>query len=523
MTNNDDFDQPDYNPTEELAPPKSNARANLAEAWRTRPLFKLVVLMTAVAAIVAAGVSFFGGSSATKNASRLPNPPSISSAPGGPTSPYMASETDLANRNREQQALESGGSAMPTPIGRSTDMGALSTNDPKKNDPLNELKAEIERLRQDQKQTQQQQVQQQQQLQQGGPQKAQQQQQEQFDDSLATAMQRQMTQLMDSWTPPGVKEVLVKSDEKNGKGATGASGSTSTAASTTTNPAPPAKTILSAGTVSYAQLLTEANSDVPGPILAQIVSGPFSGARAVGQFQVANGYADYLVLQFTLVNFKGKDYPISAIALDPNTTLGGMATEVDQRYFTRVVLPAAAGFLQGFGQALGTGNSSTVTNGTSTIVQQSQEGYRQGLFQGLGQGAQTMSQFFQNQANLIKPLVRVAAGTPMGIFFVTSVQDQTVQQLQQQQSQNGYNPAMGISGIGGSYPGLSGYNGLGATGANPYMAGAYPGTNVTGYGAPATTPNVPYPNYANPVNTASPYSAFPTQGVPGLGTTYYTH
>jgi hypothetical protein len=72
---------------------------------------------------------------------------------------------------------------------------------------------------------------------------------------------------------------------------------------------------------------------------------------------------------------------------------------------------------------------------------------------------------------------------------------------------------------------MSGLNGMGATGTNPYLAGAYPGTNVTGYGASAsTTSNVPYPNYANPASAASPYSAFPLQTVPGSnGNTYYVH
>lgn len=522
MTNNDDFDQPDYNPTEGLPPPKG-ARANLAEAWRSRPLFKLVVLMTAVAAVVAAGVSFFGGSSAMKNTSRLPTPPSISSAPGGPTSPYMASETDLANRNREQQALATGGSAMPTPIGQSADMSALS-NDTKKNDPLNELKAEIERLRVDQKQTQQQQAQQQQIIQQQQQAPARAQQQEQFDDSLATAMQHQMAQLMESWTPQGVKEVIVtKAEDLKAMNAKASDAAAAAAKSTAAANTPPPKTLVSAGTVSYAQLLTEANSDVPGPILAQIVSGPFSGARAVGNFQVANGYADYLVLQFTLVNFKGKDYPISAIALDPDTTLGGMATEVDQRYLTRVVLPAAAGFLQGFGQALGTGNSTTTTNGTSTIISQGKEGYRQGLYQGLGQGATTMSQFFQNQANQTKPLVRVAAGTPMGMFFISSVQDQTVQELQQQQQAlNPYGAGLNSPYQAASPFGSAGASPYGMAGVNPYAVGAYPGTNVAGYGS-STQSNVPYPNYGNPAaTTISPYSALPAPTT-GVGNVYYSH
>ena len=77
--------------------------------------------------------------------------------------------------------------------------------------------------------------------------------------------------------------------------------------------------------------------------------------------------------------------------------------------------------MQGFGQALGQNNSSVVTNGTTTIVQQSSQGIRQGLYQGLAQTGQTLGQFFQNQANNTQPLVRVAAGTPMGLFFTSSV------------------------------------------------------------------------------------------------------
>jgi intracellular multiplication protein IcmE len=528
MTNNDDFDQPGYEPTEEITQ-RPGIKSNLAEAWRSKPLFKLVVLMTAVGAIVAAGVGFFSGGSSTSSVSRLTNPPNVHEAPGGPVSPYMKHETELANQNRTEEAIKNGGSAMPTPIGQSTDMGG-DLGGEKKNDPLNELKAEVERLRQQQKQQQVQQTQQvvrQQQVQQ------QPQQQQQFDDSLAQAMQHQMKDLMDSWTPHGIKSAVITKPEDIKAAANGTGGATAAGAASNASTAanqPLAKIIVPAGTVSYGQLLTEANSDVPGPILAQIVSGPLAGARAVGQFQVANGYADYLVLQFNVADIKGKDYPISAVALDPDTTLGGMATEVDQRYFTRVILPAAAGFLQGFGSALGSGNSSISTNGTTTIVQQSREGYRQGLYQGLGQGAQSMSQFFQNQANLTKPLVRVAAGTPIGIFFVTSVQDTTVQQLQQQ-------APTGVAGVG--YPGFPGYGTAGYPAGYGANTGGYPGASPYGsspYGVSGQNYNqgyansVPYPNYANTgAQPVSPYSSFSnTPGITvipgqGVGTTTYGH
>jgi len=152
MTNNDngqdEFEHQDFHPTEEAAP-RTGMGANLAEAWRSRPLFKLVVLMTAVAAVVAAAVGFFSSGSSSTN-SRLVTPPTISGTPGGPSSPYMQQQTNLANQDREQRALETGGSALPTPMGQVTDAGALTAND-RKADPLNDLKAEVERLRQEQK------------------------------------------------------------------------------------------------------------------------------------------------------------------------------------------------------------------------------------------------------------------------------------------------------------------------------------------------------------------------------------
>jgi intracellular multiplication protein IcmE len=472
MTNNlEDFEQPEL-PPEPLQ--RRGVGSNLANAWRSQPLFKLFVLMVVVGAIVAVSVSFFSNGSNRTNTVGLIKPPELNEAPGGKASPYMKEQTELANTNRTQEAIKSGGSALPTPLGQTADSGEL--NAAAKNEQLNELRAEVETMNKQLQQTKQ--TQQYQQIQQAEP----------TDDTLAQAMQHQMTQLMDSWTAHGIKEVtVIKTDEKKEEAAKEAA-----AAQAVQQAANTPKTVVPAGTVSYAQLLTEANSDVPGPILAQIVSGPLAGARAVGQFQVANGNADYLVLQFNLANVKGKDYAMNAIALDPDTTLGGMATEVDQRYFTRVILPAAAGFLQGFGSALGQGNSSVVTNGTTTIVQQSNKGISQGAYTGLGQAAQTASQFFQNQANQTRPLVRVAAGTPIGMFFVASVLDTQAQQ----------GGLMTTAGPG--YPG-------GYTQSQPY--GSYPAAMNTGYYNNGSTygqgnaSNIPYPNYG----TAG-YSNYGAQG-----------
>lgn len=506
MTDNnniEDFDQPEAGSFEELPPRRGGVSGNLAEAWRSRPMFKLFVVMLVVAAIVAAGVGFFSGNAQRQdNATRLPKPPEVKEASGGNVSPYFAEQIKQANEQRAKEALQTGGSAIPTAIGKVTTFGDPG-NTETKNDPLRELKAEIERMKQEQERQRavQTQTQQQEAVKQAQP----------FDDSLAQAMQRQMQTLMDGWTPPRIQQVSAAP----GSGVGGAKdlgplepGAASTVITNTgagvatapggtpivSNIATAAKTVVPAGTVSYAQLLTEANSDVPGPILAQILSGPLSGARAVGQFQVSNGYADYLVLRFNLVNYKGRDYQIDGIALDPDTTLGGMATEVDQRYFSRVILPAAAGFLQAFGSALGQGSSSIEANNNTTIVTQSRRGFREGIYSGIGQAGQTASQFFQNQANQIKPLVRVAANTPIGFFFVSSVIETGGQLYSPGLQGNPNNPA--------GYANVSGVAGVPGYGVPQQgFAGGYPGTTVTGFGGQPQYQsyntggnNVPYPN-----------------------------
>ena len=519
MTNNlEDFDQPGMESGGGLPPPRSGFRANLSEAWRTRPLFKLFVLMTLAGALIAVSITLFSGSPPLE-ASRVIRPPKgLTQPPGGPSSPYFIEQTNEATKNREQAAINSGGSALPTPIGSPVNLDETGA-DKKPKDPLVELRAETEHLKQQLAQVQQQQ-------QQAKP-------AEPFDDSLARAMQQEMEKLMAGWEPKGVKDVVVTSKEDAEKDKKSAAATDANAASAANAAMTQPKIIVPAGTVSYAQLLTEANSDVKGPILAQIVSGPLAGARAIGEFKVTSD--PYLVMKFSLADLKGKDYQIDALALDPNTTLGGMATEVDERWVSRVLLPAAAGFMQGFGAALGQGSSSVVENGTTTIVQQSGKGITQGAFQGVAQAGQTLGQFFQNQANNIQPLVRVEAGTPMGLFFITSVTDQNVNQ--QPYPYGAWQPGMAGYPQGYGYPGYGpGMQGAGYGGWTP--GGYYPGATMSGYGGqtPAAmtngtgsnnvsypNANVPYPNANTTPYTMATTPTAPYNTLPGNNSVITTH
>ncbi|MFA6279432.1 MAG: hypothetical protein WC612_01385 [Bdellovibrionales bacterium] len=418
MTNNtDEFDQDQFDPMDshESFGGSAEAKKGFFETVKNKPIVKLLVIMGFVGVALAGALGSFS-SKPEATPSQLAKPPSLNEAPGGSATPFFIEQNDKANAQRVGRALTEGGSAMPTPTGH--DVSDLTD---KRKDPLVEFKAETERLKQEmaaqQKQNNQQLqlMQQQMQMNQRGGNAA-------DDESLAKAMQKQMQQLMESWTPshakivagavpPATEALLQKEQSMKSENMT---------SSGVVNPADVKKAIVSAGTVNYAQLLTEANSDVPGPILAQILSGPLSGGRAIGKFQVMN---NYLVLTFNLVTYKGKEYAIDALALDPDTTLGGMATEVDHRYFIRVLLPAAGAFASAFGKALAeTPTETTVSNGT-VISNQTQKGSKEALYAGLGEVGTTVSEFFKNEANNTKTLVRVAVGTPMGLFFLKAVSE----------------------------------------------------------------------------------------------------
>jgi len=422
MTNNmDEFDQDQFDPSESTDghAEGSGKKPGLGEAWRNKPILKLLVIMVGVGAALAL---VMGTVTSDKKPiqSNVATAPDLSEPPGGTASPFFIEQNSQANHDRADAAMQVGGSALPTPVGR--DMTAVV--DKNKKDPMVEFKEETERLKQELRTEQQQNTMQLQAMQQkmaaqprndlGATQ----------DESLARAMQKQMETLMESWTPRSAKvvngygEQVMKDMETKSAAVYSQMQGIQDQASAQAAQAVPDKVIVPSGTVNYVQLLTEANSDIPGPILAQILSGPLSGGRAIGRFQVLN---DFLVMSFSVVSLKGKEYAINAIALDPDTTLGGLATEVDHRYLTRVLLPAAGAFVQAFGQSLSeTDTTTTVTDG-SVLQDKAKKGGKEAMYAGIGQAGQTLQEFFQSEANNTKTLVRVAVGTPMGMFFLAPV------------------------------------------------------------------------------------------------------
>jgi intracellular multiplication protein IcmE len=386
---NDDFEEATV---QRPAAAKPTMAGNLSAAWQGSPLFKLFVLVIGVAALAAAIIGILsGGDDKNKERVAIGSAPNISAIPGTKAPPAYVEAVNEASIKRADEAIETGKSAMPTPISSDATTNGLGDDKEESNyDPLAEFRPNVPTDT-------------------NVAQPAQAAPVETVDSDLLSKMQTQMTSLFESWRPDGVKLVQVVDPSTLVK---------QEAVETQQRQVAGGKVIIPAGTINYAQMLMEANTDAPGPIMAEILSGPFTGGRAIGAFEVTR---EYLIIHFTKVTYKKKDYAVDALALDPNTTLGGLVTEKDNRYFTRVLLPSAAAFLEGFGSAIGSRSSTTTVTNGSVVISQGKQGIKDGLYQGLAETGQTIGSFFRDEAEATKPLIRVAVGTPMGLFFVNSV------------------------------------------------------------------------------------------------------
>jgi hypothetical protein len=184
------------------------------------------------------------------------------------------------------------------------------------------------------------------------------------------------------------------------------------------------QTIVPAGSIVYAQLLTELNSDIMGPALVQILSGPFAGGRAIGKVKVKEAYNEYMVLTFSTLVKDGVSYKMNGIAMDENTTLTGQATDIDHHYLDRIIMPAAAKFVEGYGGALAkTGSTVAPPTGAGAepvTVAEPKPSPKEGLFKGLEESTKVVTEIIGKSAE--RPVtVKIAKGTTMGIFFIDPV------------------------------------------------------------------------------------------------------
>lgn len=126
-----------------------------------------------------------------------------------------------------------------------------------------------------------------------------------------------------------------------------------------------------AGTTIPAVLITPLNSDAPGPVLAEITSGPLRGARLIGSMQAGK---ESILVTFNRISRPGwpDDYNISAVGMDQDHSTGLM-TDINKHYLTRYLGLLGGTFIQGYGQALQQQGQVTIVDPSGGVVTQRDE------------------------------------------------------------------------------------------------------------------------------------------------------
>lgn len=435
---NDDLDEEIINVDDGLdsAPSKNT----LGDLWRTNPLVKIGVVVVAMITIASAAV-MLGGESTKQVRSDVGQNSDIASTPGateGATPAYVAA---IAAENEEklEEALQKGTSTMPVPVEGKADRlvePEEAEADATSEDPLMRWRRlQEERLKRE--------VETQVEIEPVEVLDAEQ--QSEAVKRLAEAMSAQMQTILgkddedktkftymslieyedlDGDKIPDIHDNDVQGRDGTRSGNNGNQGGGNgfddlDAASEDVDVRE--NIIIPAGEIEYAQTILEANSDVPGPVLAVLMSGPLSGSKMLGSFTVVD---DYLTINFETVIVDGESYDITAVAIDPGTSLPGMATEVDHRYFKRVVLPAAAAFVEGFAEAVGQMEQTSITidTGTDTTTATSEEpDTEEEVANGIKEAGQEVREILDDMADDTKVLVKIHAGTPIGVLFTEPV------------------------------------------------------------------------------------------------------
>lgn len=437
MTNNEN--DVDIDPQEEFDR-EPVEKASLKETWDSNPMLKIAAVIIGIAVIGGLYYTFAGGEEKNNHSVVATPSTAAKNIPGqNQVDTEYKQKIEEVNKKNAADASHTGTSSMPIPLGTGSDTGLTVPPAPAAQtaDPLAEWRDRAEKRRQ--------------QIETSAPPPEENeappevvpvvtpirpQPQQKMDPNAAKLLAEQMRAIILSQVPKQASRIrvttklsaydakLVSDKEKATAAATNAAGSAAgtdlsgkSVSADGTPKAADTKVIVPAGNIAYAQLLNDLNSDIKGPVLAQILSGPFEGARAIGEFARQD---EYMTLSFKRLVKDGVTYSINGIALDENTTLAANQTDVDHHYFQRIILPAAAQFLTGYTQAAAQTTQTATPVGDSTEVTSPAPDTRQEIMQGATQAASNISSILtQDQGRPVT--VYVARGTTLGILFMDTV------------------------------------------------------------------------------------------------------
>ena len=177
------------------------------------------------------------------------------------------------------------------------------------------------------------------------------------------------------------------------------------------------------GTVYYGQLITRVNSDAPGPVLAQILQGPYRGAKLLGNFEINR---DSATLRFNNMTIPQDQHgnrieqiiQVNAVAVDTKHIGISLVSKVDRYIAEKIGFGFIAGFAQGLGNILPRLNRTTTEtiDGNEKRITESVT-VPDVFYSATGQAiANTGNLLFDEFGNRPRTII-VESGTEIGVLF----------------------------------------------------------------------------------------------------------
>jgi intracellular multiplication protein IcmE len=178
------------------------------------------------------------------------------------------------------------------------------------------------------------------------------------------------------------------------------------------------RVLIPAGRGVYAHPVLALSSDQSSPVVLQADSGPIAGDRMIGGFAREN---DRLVIHVDSIVHDGETLGADGVVIAPDTMEASVATGVDQHYLARFILPAAAAFVRGLGQALATtSNTTAVLSPLGGATTTTHLNFDQQLGVGAGVAAAQVGSVL-NQVAPKGPTVTLEANVAVGVMFLSPV------------------------------------------------------------------------------------------------------
>jgi len=184
--------------------------------------------------------------------------------------------------------------------------------------------------------------------------------------------------------------------------------------------------LIKTGTIMYATLDAEVNTDDGGDVLATIRGGKWNGAKLIGKIEQA---PDNIRVKFTIlappVNDPRPTMRISAVALREDDAKQGIAETKDHHTMERYFALGAASLLSGYGRAYQQTAGTTVISPSGVVAQTTTEpSTKQVIGSSVGEMGTAIAgevrRGFNRPATYATP-----ANKGFGLFFLQDVHDQS--------------------------------------------------------------------------------------------------